>query len=269
METVFERKGNILKAGKNTAKIPSIYSALGILAANNVHHGEEFADDYWVYRTDEKGKRVSGKIRKWFLNRNFGGSDSFRIWLPNLQTINLQKLESVYFRLLNRMNRLYNQRSELVDSIVRTKKLVAYAKPTHKYEGKQGLWWKYDFTVHKNDYVARTSGKDETVSWGWGWLDEKPKNLINHKLGQKLYEFEFGYQNDVLKRLCLFQYTLEEVINSFFKEKIAAKEIKKVGPVCLTINDRKYWYVIEVSGWGTLVAKKITWADDDVIVFKA
>src|SRR3989304_1469292 len=135
------------EAGIVSLQIPSDRSILGVLANNQVFSGDEFRDDYWVYR---EGQR----IRKWF------GSDRniALFWPPQIDRLN--HIELLYRKALVRQEAHYRRLNDFMNEVLCGKDEVAlYAEPTHDYHSEKKMLLKYT--------VRRTGPASWSYSFNW------------------------------------------------------------------------------------------------------
>lgn len=144
----------------------------------------ECKEDGYVY--------LNGKpVRKWHVR-----VCDCRIWEPKLDDI--PYLYRLYKKTKEANTKQWNRIAKIMEELwtLRTSKkathVTAHAIPNHHFEWnkKSKPWWEYTIDKRLNN----------ALSFSFQWVDEKPKKIINHKLGQLLYEQERRWWDTCLKR---------------------------------------------------------------------
>jgi hypothetical protein len=236
MQTIFKRKGTKVKAGAVKFTVPQTQSALSIIGTNAIYDQDDFRDDNFVYRNNKKH-------RKWFSYRE--GWNHF--WEPCINE--LSRIENIYHKLTIRLNKSYEPTNKILEKIEKTKKgtkWIAHAKQNND-------WLKY--FIYKD--WARHSG----LSFSFEWLDNKPKKLINYKLGQALNHENFK----VKSKWCWYiQLLLNDAIVLFLKKTFQEKTKNIEEMFILNINSRKYVYTVGHNRSGGPQLLKVCWPRDNV-----
>lgn len=191
-----------------TAILPRNMSMLGIFGNNIFIDKGVYKEDGWVY--------LNGiKHRKWHIKH-----DSIRLWEPKLDdSISLYKL---WKKASNACNLKYEERWEVVQKIIKSGKkkngrYIAHVFPIHHSDKS---WWIYSARKHREQWV-----------YGFEWLDEKPKKVINSKLGKKLYALECRCDSLGNRR-----YKVEKIFFDSLR-KYLPKDPKEEQIFTLTFND--------------------------------
>ena len=239
------KHGEVRENGQLICTIPQDRSMIGILGTQgNTPMGKkcEFKNDFWMY--------VDGvKTKKWFQNvYSDGHSNEVRIWPPILQDI--PKLEERCHRLSKAyFDNFQNDYLPAFNAMVKVKK--AHAIPTHKYEGDNIPLWLY----RASEYGGR-------MGIGFDWVDDKPKKLLNLKIGNAWYKAEHRSM-DMGGRWHKFTTVLARAINDYlWKEH---KPTKPDTTMKLNINGRDYWYRTSHNNYGVIIWQELIWPEDRVI----
>ena len=168
------------------AKIPTNRSMLGIIGDNGLIDGGDYRNDGWVY--------FGGKpLRKW--HSTF---ERVRIWEPKFKDLpSLYRLykktqaanEEAWVHISRVLQRLWDKGPR------KNNEVIAHVLPSHTFEWHKDTqpWWEYK--VHKG-----VCG-EESLSFSFQWIDEgKPEKLVNHTLGQRLYNFERRWWDNTAPR---------------------------------------------------------------------
>lgn len=218
------------KQGIVTAQIPLTRSMIGIAATNGIINGAEYREDCWVYI---KGKRV----RKW--HNKF---QEIRIWEPKYK--DLKALYYLYKKTQAANNAQWERIAKIMHSIwesgpVKNKGVIAHACPTHSFTKNNTIdiepWWEY--TIHNKMF------NDKGLSYSFQWLDDgKPKKLVNHKLGQKLYVEEQRMWNTTSKRYN----KVKTIFYEAMKRSLPKAEENKV--ISLQFDKDTFWFYTATNG---------------------
>ena len=237
---IFSRKKNKAKlGGKTTFKLPSDTSVLAVIG-NPINQGEDFRDDGYVYK---KNKR----LRKWFTHRQ--GWNHF--WRPTL--LQISRIEALYMKASARYNKKWEKIVDVWKKIFATKK----RKDKHgrtaaiaHFQDEKG--WGSFFIREDKEYGLCSS---------WDWLKEKPKRLINHELGNKLWKMQ-DQMNEQKIRYRLQDLLATAIQDKFYRDFGRHKDGESGKVFEININGRKYFYQ-----W---VARKgyqpIAWPGDNIQV---
>ena len=219
--TVRNGSGNLV-----TAKIPNDRSMLGMLSTNGIIPGGEYRKDGWVYLNDTP-------VRKWHIRL---GAGSIRVWEPKLEN-----LSYLYF-LLKRVVRIRDDQWNETRKVIRElwgdhkqgDEVIAHAYPVHHLKG----------AVHKDDhweYSIHDYGWGYGLSFGFQWTKGNPKTLVNHKLGQQLYELEHR-SHDLNSRVC----KVRNVFYDAMTRSLPKATENKV--MCLQFGEDTYWFFTKSTG---------------------
>lgn len=228
METIAKRDSTgtvTINCGKGmvTATIPSDRSMLGIMGLNGITSNGVYKNDGWVYVDNVP-------VRKWHIY-----VDTYRVWEPKLKDLpSLYKLWKVVKKsnndqwkridvVLKDLWKLHNKKDSLV---------IAHACPSHKYEWNKSTepWWEY--TIY-----GSTAG--EGLSFSFDWLDKKPKKLINHELGERLYKEERRWWNSTCKR----SGKVNTVFVEAMKRSLPKVDPKNPGLLSLQFGDDHFYFM--------------------------
>lgn len=206
------------EGGAVTAVVPQTRSALGIIATNGLINGAEYRDDGMVYFNGTP-------IRKWHVTQN-----GIRLWEPKLK--DLPALYDLYKRTQAANENAWKVIQALLDKMWGNHKkgdvIKAHAKPYHHFvpaASMQDPWWEYCI----NDY-------GQGLSFGFQWLDEKPKRLINPELGQKLYILERRWYENTCRRAGKVRTIFYDAMKSSLPKATENKVI------CLQFGDDTFWF---------------------------
>lgn len=230
METIAKRDSDgIVTAntgrGQITAKIPSDRSMLGIMGLNGITADGVYKNDGWVYVNDIP-------VRKWHIY-----IDTYRVWEPKLKD-----LPSLY-KLWKEVKKSNSDQWNRIDVILQdlwklrnknSNNVIAHARPTHTYEWYKSTepWWRY--TIHQ-----WTAG--EGLSFSFDWLDKKPKKLINHELGERLYKEERRWWNSTCKRSS----KVNAVFINAMKRSLPKADPKNPGLLSLQFGDDHFYFMTQ------------------------
>ena len=202
-----------------SATIPRDRSALGVIATNGLINGAEYREDFWAY--------VNGqRVRKW--HSHFAG---IRIWEPKFDDLNT--LYRIYKKTHAADSAAWHAIREVLNALWETRRedqreVIAHAKPTHHFQWqswKKEAWWA--FNVSNGEYG---------LSFGFNWLEGKPKKLVNHKLGEKLYYLERRWYNNTCSRL-------SKVKTIFFEAmKRSLPKVNEDRVICLKFGEDTFWF---------------------------
>ena len=187
MKMIAERnEKGIVKMGTTTAKIPCDRSMLGVVGLNGLINGGVYKEDGLVY--------LNGKpVRKWHVKVG-----DVRLWEPKLN--DLPALYRLYKKTRAANNLQWNRIAKVMDELWALRKskkntrVIAHAIPTHHFEWNKDTkpWWEYT--------IEPASFGSEGLGFYFQWVDEKPKKVLNHTLGQRLYEEERRWYDTSCKR---------------------------------------------------------------------
>ena len=204
-----------------TAQIPQDRSMIGIIATNGLINGGQYREDGWVYYQDVP-------IRKWHTQ-----IEGHRIWEPRLE--DLPNLYRILLKTKAADNAQWKKIQVVIDKLWKQSKggreVVAHAFPTH-HAGQSEEWWSYN--IHDD-------GFGYGVSFGFRWIP-KPKKLINHKLGQELYELERRWWDNTCRR-----YNLARTIFYYAMKKSLPKATENT-VISLQFGDDTYWFRSQSKG---------------------
>jgi hypothetical protein len=167
------------------ATIPRDRSMLGIVGVNGLINGGEYQNDGWVYFNGER-------CRKWHIKYQ-----GVRVWEPHFN--DLLYLYRLYKRTQQANQAQWQHIAKILHEIwesgpVKNNEVIAHAQPTHNFTWNKDTkpWWV--FKVH------RELDGYEGLSFGFDWLDNKPKKLVNHYLGQRLFDAERRWSSTTCAR---------------------------------------------------------------------
>lgn len=221
-------------------KIPTTYSAMCILGNNSINDGDDFREDYYVYRNNKP-------VRKWFTTIS-----NYRVWPPNLN--NPKELENKYVAIRSKVLSQWEKVRELANYIY-SKGGSAHAKPTHRYtissDGKN--YWLYNFD-------RKDGGR---LSWHFNWCKE-PTEKINQDLGQRFYEL--NARADIMaNRLNVAKIFLDESIKRLIKNNLP-KDFKFDSNFRVDLNNRTYFYHFTTEKYEYTPSLKIlSWPESNTI----
>jgi len=236
-------EGVVSVDGKPFAQVPRDRSMLAVIDADPFAYGDsvvKYDNDGWIY--------VDGRPeRKWFTS-----VEQIKVWGPVLEDI--ASLEARFHRMKTKADSFFmNAWQPAYNRVIEAGK--AHAKPTHVYEGYRGkTWWEYKSVKYINE---------EKPLLSFDWV-EKPKDPINHDLGQLYYETD-QRMNRYYKYTGLFRTVLERALEMMLREN---RPINEMQSLKLDINGRLFWYVAFRWPSGVLEWKKIAWPGDEVIEMK-
>ena len=217
--TVRNENGNLV-----TAKIPLDRSMLGMIATNGIIHNGEYRRDGWIYLNNIP-------VRKWH-----GKVNGIRLWEPKLE--NMTYLHFLLKRTVKVCDEKWNKTRAVIHELWGEHKqgdnVIAHAYPVHHLKDNE----------HKNDhweYSIHDDGYGYGVSFGFQWTDGKPKKLINHKLGQQLYELEHRMQDlngRVHKTRTVFYESMKKSLPKATENKV----------ICLQFGEDTYWFFTKSTG---------------------
>lgn len=203
------------KTGKTTVNgdtfnVPTTHTALSVIGSNNIMDGDDFRDDYWVYRNGKK-------VRKWFMKLR---NRDLRIWPPRLDDI--AKCEAKRWRWLQRCKTVCNPMwNKLYKDMEAQGDFGGFRVGTSK---KAEGW--IEFNVSNGGL-------------GWSWVKEKPAK-INQTLTQRYFE-----EDEIImryyQRSAYFHAAFMEAIENKFWAKLNEDKFNKT-KLHLIINKRDYWF---------------------------
>jgi hypothetical protein len=201
-----------------TAKVPQDRSMLGIMGVNGIIPGGDYRDDGWVY--------FNGlPVRKWHSK-----IDSVRIWEPKMK--NLPDLYRLWKRVKTSDHNQWERISDVLSKLWGNHKagdiVKAHAMPVHNFEWTKTSqpWWEYHI---RNIY-------GEGLSFGFDWLDKKPKRLSHPDLGQKLYELEWRWWGSG----CVRVRKVQTIFYAAMKNSLPKATEDKV--IALQFGDDTFWF---------------------------
>jgi hypothetical protein len=213
--------------GTVTAQIPKNRSALGMIATNGLINGADYKEDSWVYFDGQR-------IRKWHVM--FQG---IRVWEPKFSDLNY--LYDLYKRTAAANIKAWNAIQAVIQKIWETRakgatEAIAHARPSHSFEWpewkKEKPWWVYN--IH-ND-------RGYGLSFGFDWLDEKPKKLVNHELGEELYRLENRWYRNTCRRS-------GKVRTIFFEAMLRSlPKVNEDRVICLKFGEDTFWFYTKNHG---------------------
>lgn len=204
--------------------VPEDRSAAGIMSANIINDGEEFAKDFYVYK--------GGKLcRKWF--SHLSGWNHF--WEGN----DISKTESVYHTLYNRFRRHCKNRFAHI-------KYITENTSTVKHMGRK-VWLVHTseenkdrraFHIYYDDYIGLT------YSMEW----QQPAKACHIKLGDELRRLE---------KMChsAFLGKVSRVLNDAVLEHLSRNNMKTDCVHDIIINGRRYIFTPEASRGGVVLQR--------------
>jgi len=224
-------EGEVVTVGlggeKITAKIPTNRTALGLIATNGLVDGAEYKENGWVY--------FDGKeYRKWHVM-----FQNIRIWEPKFS--DLKYLYGLYKKTQVANSNAWNTIREILNTLWKTRRkgqrdVIAHAKPTHQFEWQEWRkepWWEFKVSNHYPDYG---------LSFSFDWLEGKPKKLVNHELGEKLYYLEQRWYNNTSRRA-------GKVRTIFFEAmKRSLPKANEDRVICLKFGEDSFWFYTKNNG---------------------
>jgi hypothetical protein len=204
--------GNV-SCGTLKFSVPNDRSALSILGVNQITDGGDYRNDGYVY--------VGGKRVKRWCSR----FDGVRIWEPHLNDLML--MHRVWKRAKNRNDKANEQIWTIVELIRRTGKKIAHCEPVNYRENKT-QWWQY-----------RIDSVNGVPGLGFDWID-KPKKLVNHRLGQQLYSRDRYWYHTTAKHYLR--------VNMLFIEAMRRALPKPQEHLvrCFQFGDDHFWWHVEM-----------------------
>lgn len=212
--------------------VPDNRSALGVLGYNAVYPNGDYREDGWVYIDDKP-------VRKWFVN-----VERVRVWEPRLTDLN--SLYTLYKRAEKSLEQHWSELADILAKIWAkagkgTEVVKAHCIPTHnfKWDSDSQPWWEFSIRQYRHE-----DGK-EGNSFSFDWLDEKPKRVLNRKLGEALYKMEqyvFGGPSPRFAKV-------RDVFYAAMKRSLPRATESKV--ICLKFGEESFWfYTVKTSGGG-------------------
>jgi hypothetical protein len=210
-----------------TAKIPTNRSMLGMVGMNGFINGGVYKEDGLVY--------LNGKpVRKWHITVG-----DYRLWEPKLN--DLPSLYRLYKKTQAANHLQWGRIAKVMDELWALRKskkdtyVIAHAIPTHHFEWNKDSkpWWEY--TVEK-------ATPYEGLGFHFQWVDEKPKKVVNHKLGQRLYEEERRWYDTSCKRA----YKVRSVFYEAMKRSLPKATEHKV--ISLQFDEDTFWFYTASKG---------------------
>lgn len=228
MQTIAQRnaEGIVTMTGDDgrtvQAKIPTNRSMLGIIGVNGLVPGGDYRNDGWVYF-------AGCPIAKW--HSTF---ERIRIWDPKFN--DLPALYRLYKKTQAANEEAWVHISRVLERIWdkgprKNNEVIAHALPSHTFEWHNDTqpWWEYK--VHKG-FCG-----EEGLSFSFNWIDEgKPKKLVNHTLGQRLYNLERRWWDTTSKRFC----KARTIFRAAMKRSLPKPEVNKV--IALQFGDDTFWF---------------------------
>lgn len=219
-----------------SAKIPTNRSMLGIIGVNGLISGGEYRNDGWVYWNEQP-------VRKWHTT-----FERIRIWEPKFD--NLPALYRLYKKTRGKNDVAWQNISSVLHQIWKrgprkNNEVIAHALPTHTFEWNKDTqpWWV--FKVHNE-----THGELKGLSFSFNWIDEgKPDVLVNHDLGQKLYDLERRWWDTTCARASKVRTIFFEAMKRSLPKPTAYKVIS------MQFGEDTFWFRTEMVQGGYWIWK--------------
>lgn len=235
-------KGEVRIDNELSYKVPKNRSMLSVISDNYKTSNAvyDFRNDGWVYVDDKK-------LKKWCITR-----ERIRLWEPKLKDI--KALNNLYNKAFTNYKKYSTEVvSPLYDELYSLGG-VGHCKPTHKYSGKQGMWWKYTISE------VPCYGKGVTGISCVIWEERKPKNPLNVELTTKYYHAS-KRSEELANRYQKCKTILMAAIEDYLRENYPL-EIKDQGKLLsLNIGFDTFLFICEVSGRGYCFWKLISHND--------
>jgi len=224
-------------------EIPPGRSAMSLLfdSGGDLVDGDAFNDkDWWRYRNGQRYK-------KWFVPVE---NSYKRVWPPNMERLP---------RLLNTERRLWAKMSKAWDRLGRA---IRAAIP----KGQKSA--QYEVPRRRGDGTACLE-LELRENWGDGWTywigDTRGKELT--AASEELRTAYLSYERDAGRWggwLHLVEYAFMQRVRREFPKDI--RNTRDPLPVRLRVNGLDFWFKVAVNDMGFIVASKLAWPTDKVLV---